>query len=209
MKKAAVLLAAFVLLNLLWMGFVRQPLPPRPEICAERSDNVKFNFAINTMDLSGVELSLNDKFDGKGMYVQFKMGNAWKNGRTGLVLQGIKANSNFRNGMSPRDYLENPGRRGQGGKDFSSFMQDNRGKSVTTYTFQQQLVEGSGGQTFLKMSYDGPAMEMIQSLEIPHPVTVPAHISRQFIPEGIIQFQPGTVGFDNSIRGFYIPVVVR
>ena len=52
-------------------------------------------------------------------------------------------------------------------------------------------------------------MEMIQTLEIPRPVTLPAHISKQFIDKGIIQFQPGTVAFDGKIKGFYIPVTIR
>lgn len=208
MKKIAILIATFVLVNLAWMGFVREPLPPIPEIEREISDRVNLDFSISAMDYSGVELALNEKVGGQGMYVQFKMANAWKSGRTGLVVNGISTRSGFRGGMSPKSYLNDDKRKG-GGKDFSDFMKDKRGKTVTTYSFQHTLVEGRGGKNYLQMSYNGPAMEMLQTLEIPRPVTVPGHISRQFIPKGVIQFQPGTVAFDSKIKGFNIPVTIR
>ena len=88
-------LIAFIAGSLVWMGFVREPLPPIPEITGELSKEVKLNFSINTMDYSGVELALNEKVEGKGMYVQFKMANAWKTGRPGLVVSGIKATKGF------------------------------------------------------------------------------------------------------------------
>ena len=52
-------------------------------------------------------------------------------------------------------------------------------------------------------------MEMLQTLEIAHPITLPAHISHQFTEDGIIQFEPGTVTMDKKINGFYIPVTIR
>jgi hypothetical protein len=70
-------------------------------------------------------------------------------------------------------------------------------------------VQGADGNTYMRMVYDGPEMEMIQLLEIPNPVTLPAHISKLFITKGIIQFQPGTAALDEKIGGFYIPVVIR
>lgn len=209
MKKFAIILSVLVVGSLAWMGFVREPLPPIPEISAVISDEVKLDFDINTMDYSGVELSMKNRIQGKGMYVQFKMDNAWKTGRPGLVLNGIKGNSSFSNGMSPRNYLNDEKRRGNSGKDFSDFMKDKRGNNVSSYSFRQALVEERSGKTYMRMSYSGPAMEMIQTLRIPRPVTIPAHVSRQFIPKGIIQFQPGTVAFDSGIKGFYIPVVIR
>lgn len=209
MKKFAIIFSALIIGCLAWMGFVREPLPPLPEIAKTLSEEVKLDFAINTMDYSGVELSMKNKMQGKGMYVQFKMGNAFKTGRTGLVLNGIKGNSGFRNGMSPKQYLENSKRGGKSGKDFSDFMKDKRGQNVSTYTFRQTLVEDRSGKMFMQISYSGPAMEMIRQLEVPRPVTVPAHVSRQFTDKGIVQFQPGTVAFDSKIKGFYIPVVIR
>lgn len=209
MKKFALAFAAFLLLNLVWMGFVREPLPPVPNITAELSDPVKLDFSINSMDYNGVELAMDDKIQGKGMYVQFKMANAWKTGRPGLVVAGIKPSSAFKGGMSPKKYLDDEKRKANRGKDFSDFMKNKKGQPVTSYTFVQTLVEDDKGDTYLRMTYDGPDMEMIQLLEVPRPVTVPAHVSRQFTDEGIIQFQPGTVAFDSKIRGFNIPVVIR
>jgi hypothetical protein len=209
MRKIGFFVTAFIVTNLVWMGFVRGPLPPIPTICSEISEEVGFDFSINAMDYSGLELSLDNKVGGKGMYVEFQMNNAWKTGRPGLVVSSIKAEQSFGRGMSPKKYLEDKKRPKKGDKDFSDFMKDKRGKSVSGYTFKQALVEDENGKIFMRMSYDGSDMEMIQTLEIPRPITLPAHISGKFIPRGIIQFQRGVVTFDNKIKGFYIPVVIR
>jgi hypothetical protein len=209
MKKLALFLFVIIAASLVWMGLVREPLPPIPEITKEVSPKVKFDFQINTMDLSGVELGLKNNIQGKGLYTQFKMNNAFKTGRPGLILTGMNANSNFKNGMSRKAYLDNPSRKNKKGKDFSDFMKDKQGKEVSTYSFQQVLAEDSSGKLYLQMGYDGPAMEMLQTLEIPHPITVPAHISKQFIEKGVIQFQKGTLPFDKKINGFNIPVVIK
>jgi hypothetical protein len=209
MKKFIFILTGLILFSLAWIGFVREPLAPIPVICSEISEEVDLKFSINTMDYTGLELSMNDKVEGKGMYVQFKMANVWKTGRPGLVLNGIKPNKNFKNGMTPKEYLKDEKRKEKEGKDFSDFMIDKKGKSVTTYTFKQTLVEGENGQTFMRMIYDGPEMDMIQTLEIPHPITIPTHISGKFAPKKIIQFQPGTITLDKKIKGFFIPVVVK
>lgn len=209
MKKFAFLLAVLLAGCLAWMGFVREPLPPIPEISAVLSEEVKLDFDINTMNYSGVEFRMKNRMQGKGMYVQFKMDNAWKTGRPGLVLTGVKGNSSFSNGMSPKSYLNDEKRKGKSGKDFSDFMKDRRGNNLSSYSFRQTLVEERSGKKYMQISYSGPAAEMIQTLRIPRPVTIPAHVSRQFIPKGIIQFQPGTVAFDRRSNGFYIPVVIR
>ena len=209
MKKLAFFILAFMLINLAWMGFVREPLPSIPEISKPISEKVNMKFSINSMNHSGLEFALNERVGGKGMYVQFKMANAWKTGRTGLVLTGIKASSGFKNGMSSKKYLNDANRKAKGSKDFSDFMKDKRGKPVSSYTLQHTLVEGKAGKKYMQMTYSGPSMEMLQTLQITRPVTVPAHISRKFISKGIIQFQPGTVAFDNKIKGFNIPVVIR
>ncbi|MCB0846992.1 MAG: hypothetical protein KDE26_27265 [Bacteroidetes bacterium] len=209
MKKISITLLFLLIAGTAWMGFVREPLPPVPEICNALSEEVPLNFGINSMNASGLELSMNQKIGGKGMYVQFSMNKAWKTGRPGLVLNGIKPISGFSGGMAPQKYLNEKGKGNGQGKDFSDFMKDKSGKSISSYTFKQTLVEGTDGKSYMKMTYDGPTMEMIQTLEIPRPVTLPAHVSKQFIDKGIIQFQPGTVAFDGKIKGFYIPVTVR
>jgi hypothetical protein len=209
MKRIPFFVLAFILINLAWMGFIREPLPPIPEITKPISEKVNMKFSINSMNYSGLELALNEQTGGKGMYVQFKMANAWKTGRVGLVVAGIKTRSDFKNGMSPKKYLNDTNRKVKEGKDFSNFMKDNRGNSIHLYSLQHTLVEGKSGKNYMQMSYNGPSMEMLQTIQITRPVTVPAHISRKFIAKGIIQFQPGTVAFDNKIKGFNIPVVIR
>lgn len=209
MKKVALLALALILISLAWMGFVREPLPLIPEISHPISEKVDMKFSINTMNYSGLELALNEKVGGKGMFVQFKMSNAWKTGRTGLVLTGIKNHSDFNIGMPPTAYLNDDKRKTKKEKDFSNFMKDSRGKAISTYTFAHTLVEDKSGKYYMQMSYQGSAMEMLQMLEIPRPVTVPAPVSRKFMPKGIIQFQPGNVAFDSKIKGFNIPVVIR
>lgn len=206
MKKISLLLIALVLAALTWMGFQRVELPPVPEICAEISDEVSLNFVIDKMGYSNLELALEEKSNGKGMYVEFKMANAFKTGRPGLVIVGIRPERGMRGGMSPKSYMGDQRRKGKKEKDFSTFMKDKKGKAVSRYTFKQTLVEGRGGKRFMKMVYRGPEMAMIQTLEVPRPITLPAHISRKFIPKGTIQFLPGTVAFDSKINGFLIPV---
>ena len=81
MKKVALALVGLVVVSLAWMAFVREPLPPVPVITSELSEEVTFDFDINTMDYTGLEFTLKNKVEGKGMFVQFKMANAWKTGR--------------------------------------------------------------------------------------------------------------------------------
>lgn len=209
MKNLMLSFVALVLACLAWMGFVREPLPSIPVIRAEVSKDVNLDFSINSLDLSGVELALNNKIEGKGMYVQFQANNTWKTGRPGLIVKGIMTSPGLRSGKPPKEYLKENNGKGKTGKDFSDFMNDNRGNSIATYTFQHTLVEGDNGKTFMRMSYNGPVMDMIQTLDIERPITIPAHVSRQFLDKGIIQFQPGVVAFDSKIKGFYIPVVIR
>ncbi|MBR9920703.1 MAG: hypothetical protein GYB31_07665 [Bacteroidetes bacterium] len=209
MKKWLLFIILIIAGNLIWMGFVRKPLPPIPEICAEISPEIKHTFHIESMNNDGLEFALNQKVNGKGMYIQFKMANAWKSGRAGLVVNGIKGNSGFSGGKSPQEYLSQSDRPKPGGKDFGHFMRDNKGKSVSNYTFKHTLTEGTDGKTYMRMSYDGPDMPMLQMLEVPRPITVPGHISKQFVSNGVVQFQKGTYAFDKSINGFYIPVKVN
>ena len=209
MKKAGLILLVCSVASLAWMGFIREPLPPTPEIVDILSEEVPFHFSIHRMNYKSLELSLQEKIEGKGLYAKFTMANPWKTGRAGLVLNGVQATSNFRGGMSPKNYLEDEKRKSAKTKDFSDFMRDKKGKSVTSYSFKQTLLEGKSGAQFMLVSYAGSAMEMIQTLRIDRPVTLPAHISRKFVPKGIIQFQSGTVAFDRKSKGFHIPVKIR
>lgn len=209
MKKIFLGVAVLVVISLMWMAFVRQPLNPVPEICGTLSEEVPLDFTISKINEDGIELAMANKVSGKEMFIHFNMVNTWKTGRTGLVVQGMNGSSTFKGGRSPQDYLKDEKRISKQEKDFSDFMKDHGGKSVSTYKFKQQLVEEGSGEMYMRMSYDGVSMEMLQILEIPRPITVPAHVSRLFVPEGIVQFQKGTVTFDQNINGFYIPVVIR
>lgn len=209
MKLAGISLLAILTGIIGWMGMVRKPLPPIPEITGTLSEEVPFDFSIRSMDAKSVEFALNQKVKGKDMFVQFSMANAWKTGRAGLVLNGINARGMLTRGMSADNYLNDPKRKAKGEKDFSDFMKDKNGQSVKTYQFKQTLVQGRGGKPFMLIAYHGPAMEMIQTLEIPRPITLPSHISEMFTKEGNIQFLPGTVTFDSKTKGFYIPVQIR
>lgn len=209
MKKVLIAVALIIAGSITWMAFVRKPLPPVPVIVAVLGDEVPLNFSINNMDLTEIELGMTKPVEGKGLFAQFQMGNSFKTGRAGLVLKGMREIPENKGGMKPDKYLSNSKRKEGGDRDFGNFMKDNKGAVVNTYTFRQTLVKGADGNTYMRMTYDGPEMEMIQLLEIPHPVTLPAHISRLFAEKGIIQFQPGMVTLDEKVAGFYIPVVIR
>jgi len=209
MKKIIISGILVCAVSIMWMAFVRKPLPSVPVVSSVLSTEVPLHFSINTMNLTDIELGLNNAEAGKGLYVQFQMGNSFKTGRAGLVLKGMRAIPENKGGMKPDKYLTDTKRKGGSERDFSNFMKDKKGTAVTTYTFLQTLVQGTNGNTYMKMVYNGSEMEMIQILEIPNPVTLPAHISGLFVSKGIIQFQPGTVAFDAATAAFYIPVVIR
>ena len=209
MRRILLFTVLFLIANIAWMGFVRKPLPPTPEIVEELSPNMPLRFAVNKMDYSGVEMMLDKSATGQTMYAKFQMSNAWKTGRPGLVLQGFGRASAMQRGMSPRQYMADPKRKVSRSKDFSAFMKDKRGKPVSTYNLNHTLVRGKDGRTYLRMTYGGPPMEMLQMLEIPRPITVPGHLARKFVPNGTLQFQRGTVAFDKRINGFTIPVIVK
>ncbi|MEZ4886753.1 MAG: hypothetical protein R3E32_18640 [Chitinophagales bacterium] len=211
MKKVGFFIAGLILLSLSWIGFVREPLPPIPQIAADVSEEVALDFSINSMNKTGIELAMNEKVKGEGMYVQFRMADVFETGRLGLVLYGIKTTSDFKNGVSPKGYMksEKPAAVNKKGKDLTIFMKDKQGKDISNYSFSQKLVKGKDGQTYMQMTYNGPAVEMLQTLEVARPITLPAPISRKFLPKGIIQFMPGTVALDPKIKGFYIPVAIK
>ncbi len=211
MKKVLITVAAVIFITTVWMAFVRKALPPIPEINSHLSKEVDLIFSVESMDYNDIELSLNNKKDGKGMYINFAMSNAFKTGRAGLIVKNIGERPVLKANMKPKEYLEDKKRKENKGKgrDFEEFISDKKGKELSSYTFKQTLVEGKDGNTYMQMLYEGSAMNMIEQLEIPHPITIPAHISRQFTDKGIIQFQKGVYALDTKAGGFYIPVLVR
>ena len=209
MRRILLFTILFLLANIAWMGFVREPLPPTPEIVEALSPKMPLRFAINKMDYSGVELMLDKRATGQPMFAKFQMSNAWKTGRSGLVLQGIGGASAMKQAMSPQKYVADPKRKAKKSKDFTAFMKDRGGRGITSYTLNHTLVKGKDGRQYMQMTYSGPPMEMIQMLQIPRPITVPGHLARKFVPKGTLQFQRGTVAFDKRINGFNVPVIVK
>jgi hypothetical protein len=155
------------------------------------------------MNMNDIELSLDGK--DKTTFIHFSRSKDWTKGRPGLVVNSMKKNSRFGNkGMKPDAYKKDA----KGNKEFGQFMKDNRGKDVKKYNFTHQLTEGDDGQMYMKMAYSGPKMPLIQFLRLSQAVPVTEELSRYFMPEGNLVFQPGTYHLDKSINGFWIPVLV-
>lgn len=202
MKRVLATATILVVASLVWLGFNRAPLPPTPEISRIISKEVKLKFKMNKVDYTSVELALAEGKD--DMFVQFSVSDAWKGGRLGLVVDGMDTQSKAK-GMKPSDY-EKQAKREAKAKDFGQFMKDKKGKPVQHYTFIQEVAEGKDGKTYLKMTYDGPDVPMLDLLEVKNPVTVPNKIARRFGLEKGIQLEPGTAAFDKSINGFWLPI---
>ena len=203
MKKIFATATVLIVASLVWLGFNRSPLPPTPEISRVIGKQVKLKFKMNKVDYTNVELALAEGKD--DLFVQFSVSDAWKGGRLGLVVDGMSGRSKAK-GMSPSEYEKNEGRESKGGKDFGQFMKDKKGKPVRHYTFIQEVAEGKDGKTYLKMTYDGADVPMLDLLEVKNSVTIPTNIAKRFGLEKGIQLEPGTVAFDKSINGFWLPV---
>lgn len=204
MRKVLATATVLVIVSLVWLGFNRAPLPPTPEISRVISKEVKLKFKMNKVDYTNVELALAEGKD--DLFVQFSVSDAWKGGRLGLVVDGMDTKSKAK-GMKPSDY-EKQAKRESAGKDFGQFMKDKKGKPVQFYTFIQEIAEGKDGKMYLKMTYDGPDVPMLDLLEVKRSVTIPNKIAKRFGLEKGIQLEPGTVAFDKSINGFWLPIKV-
>ncbi len=209
MKNVLIATVAVLISSAAWMAMIREPLPEIPEILRPVSDEVPFDFQITSMTASSVEMGLQQKVSGRDMYVKFSMSNAFKTGRPGLVLNGIGGRKSLSGGMSAQKYMQEESKSREKKKGFGDFMRDRRGRSVTAYKFRQMLEEGRDGKTYMLVAYNGPEMNMIQTLEIPRPITLPKYISDKFTDKGIVQFKQGKVAFDSRVKGFHIPVEIR
>lgn len=203
MRKALLTTALLLVASFVWMGLNRAPLPPTPEISRLLSKEVKLKFKMNKVDYTKVELAL---AEGKDKYfVQFSVSDAWKGGRLGLVIDGM-AEKSFNIGMPPSVYEKDEKRKAKGNKDFGQFMRDKKGKAVQFYTFKQTIAEGKDGKTYLKMTYDGPDVPMMDILEVKRPVRIPNKIAKRFGLDKGVQLQVGKASFDSSINGFWLPI---
>jgi hypothetical protein len=202
MKKLLLTVTALVLASLVWLGFNRAPLPPTPEIVRTVGKEVKLKFKMNKVDYTNVELALAEGKD--DLFVQFGVSDSWKGGRIGLTVEGMTEKAKGK-GMKPSDY-EKDKKRESKGKDFGQFMKDKKGKPVQFYTFVQEVAEGKDGKTYLKMTYDGPDVPMLDLLEVKKPITIPTNISKRFGLDKGVQLEAGTASFDKSINGFWLPI---
>jgi hypothetical protein len=203
MKKYVVVSVVMLAISFVWIGANRAPLPELPEIDHLVGKEVKLRFKMNKFDQTKVELALAEKKD--KMFVKFSMSDAWKEGRLGLVVDGMSEKS-YGLPLSPSDYAKNEKRESQKGKDFGMFMKDKKGKPVEFYTFSQTVAEGKDGKQYLKMTYEGPDVPLIEMLEVKGPITVPPKIAKRFGLEKDIQIQPGKAAYDRSVNGFWLPV---
>lgn len=210
MKKIILYFAAFAALCMAWFGFNRATLPASPVICGEISQTIDLNFKMNKMDLKNLELSSTSDADIGPIFANFKMAGNWKTGSPGLIVSSIGKSSNRSKAlMSKERYVQDNNRKKAGGTDFTHFMKDKRGKSVNSYTFRQTIVEEKSGKHFMKMTYEGPSMKMIQFLKITEPIVLPQKLSSRFNRNGRVVFQPGTYHLDKSIGGYYLPVAYQ
>jgi hypothetical protein len=108
-------------------------------------------------------------------------------------------------GMKPSDY-EKDEKRESRGKDFGQFMKDKKGKPVQHYTFVQEVAEAKDGKTYLRMTYDGPDVPMLDILEVKSAITIPPKIAKRFDLDKGMQLETGKFAFDKSINGFWLPV---
>ena len=202
MKKILLSACGLIVLSLVWLGFNRAPLPPTPDIERTVGNEVKLRFKMNKVDYTNVELALSE--GGDNLFVQFSVSDAWKGGRIGLVVDGMTTSSTSK-GKKPGDY-EKDENRAKKGKDFGQFMKDKKGKPVQFYTFVQQVAEGKDGKTYLKMSYEGADVPMLDILEVKKPVTIPTNITKRFGLDKGVQLEAGSAAFDKEINGFWLPI---
>lgn len=205
MKKALLSAGILVIASVVWLGLYRAPLPPTPEIDHMMGKEVKLKFKMNKVDMTNVELALAEGKD--NAFVQFSIADSWKGGRLGLVIDGMTTESKAK-GMNPSEYAKEHKGKKDDGERFGRFMKDEKGKPVEFYTFIQEVAEGKDGKTYLKMSYDGPDVPMLDILEVKQPIAVPTNIAKRFGLDKGIQFQPGKFAFDESINGFWIPIAL-
>lgn len=211
MRTLILLSVALILTSATWVNFNRMALPPSPSICMELSEAVPLNFKINNLSPSNIELKLQGLEAAQQLFVRFKMSETWKKGRLGIVMEAMK----------PVEMKSTPTRFSKGKtapitsqqtlkkqKDLTLFTRDKKGKTVSQYRFIQTLVEGDDGKTYLKMTYQGPDVPMVEILEIHEAVNIPSYLSQKFLrSKKNLQFVPGQYGFDQKIQGFYLPVI--
>jgi len=178
-----------------WMKLTGPVYPPPPDHYTPISKVVNLKFKIIASDMNSVEMALNEGGGPNNLFATFDLSENWSRGGFGLVLKNLSDRSS----LSPRS-----GRK----PDISRFEKDNNGRRVEFYSFSQELIQDANGNYFIKMSYVGPDMPLIESLRVDGNFQLPRNIAARFVNNGSIQFQAGNYGLDKSINGFWIPVQV-
>jgi hypothetical protein len=176
--------------------FDKEDFPEPPDSYTVLAETVSLEFRINRLDGVSVELSLNGAQESENLYFLFELSDDWKKGHFGLVLKDISGSGilNEDSGIKP---------------DISRFQKDNKGNPVVTYTFDNTLVEDDEGSKYIRLSYTGPAMPLIESLQVAKNMSMPQHISDKFGIKEDIEFQEGKYGLDKDINGFWVPVLLK
>lgn len=197
MKKFLSITGSLIVLSVLFLAFYPSQYPPIPEITKELSSTVKYEFRINKMSTNRVELvHVNAR---EPMFINFQLSGSWKTGRPSLVVSTVTPRSEFAKGQNPQSFK---GEKGQ--KDFTQFMEDKKGRPVSSYAFSNTVVEDKGGKQFLKMTYSGADIPMIGTLEVRKTTGFPDFVAKKFGSDRPIRMKAGTYTFDSSINGFYI-----
>lgn len=190
------LFVSVVLLALVsWMKLTSSGYPAPPDKYTSLSNEVNLKFKVIASDMNSVEMALNEGGGPNNLFVVFDLSENWTKGGFGLVLKNMSNRSSLqsRSGRKP---------------DISRFEKDNNGRRVEFYSFSQELIRDANGNNFIKMSYVGPDMPLIENLQVAGNFQLPRNIAARFVNNGSIEFMAGSYGLDNSINGFWIPVRV-
>lgn len=176
--------------------FEKESFPEPPENYTEMTGAINLEFKINRMDGISVEMSLSGADESNNLYFLYELSSDWVKGHFGLVLKDVSSSSILEEntGIFP---------------DISRFQKDNDGNEVKTYSFDNLLIEDDQGMNYLKLSYTGPAMPLIESLQVEKNLVLPVRVSDWFGIEQDIEFQAGKYGLDANINGFWIPVLLK
>ena len=189
----AALFVFALVISLAWMRNDLDTLPLPPENTTELSKTVNLKFKVSNVSSNGVELALNEGGGPNSFYVLFDLSANWAKGDFGLVLNNMSEQSKIKGTSGPK-------------ADIGRFEKDNKGKNVQFYEFDQTLVKGEDGVTYMKMTYAGAPMPLIQSLKVAKDLVLPRHIAARFVNKNSLVFKAGQYRLDDSINGFWIPV---
>lgn len=212
MKKILFGVLALLITSASFISFHRTELPPPPVICAELSPKIPMNFKISKIDMTEVEVQLDAPGASEDFFMQLRMGDSWKGGRTGLKINGCSKRSRMKTGTTCSDFKHKMKKRKAAKtrrpakNDFTTFMASKRGQDVDVYEFEYTLTQGKDGILYLKKTYVGPDMPLLNVLEINESVPVPKFISKRFTKKGTLSFIPGNVGLDQRDNSYWIPV---